>query len=143
LGITSARARLALPGGAVLISVLALAACKEAPPESPVVQRAEAAVRKATPNPQAANFFDIYQCGGAEAAMGDVSLLNQTGDRQTIPFVYANGKVVFDSDADAFIRLTAVCKAALRTQLDALDTNRAAINAALVKEGVNPDGPRP
>lgn len=131
----------ALGRAAVLVGVLVVAACQ--PPPNPTVQRAEAAVRKLYDKPNDVDFSNVYQCGDADAAMGDATGPNEVGVFEKTPFVYAEGVAVLQADSDAFIRMSSVCTAALQAQTNELNTNRAAINAVLAKRGINPDGPPP
>jgi hypothetical protein len=133
--------RSALWRAAILAGLLAIAACRAALPNA-VVDRAEDAVRRALPNGHA-SVSDGHPCGDADAAMGDVTFLNEGGAWEKMPFVYSKGEVALQRDTEAFVRLSAVCTAALQAQTNELNTNRAAINAVLAKRGVNPDGPPP
>jgi hypothetical protein len=124
-----------------LMGLLTLAACQR--PATPTVQHAEAIVSKLFVKQNDVDFSDVYQCGDADAVMGDATGPNEAGIFTKTPFVYANGEAALQTDADAFIRLTDVCTAGLQAQTNQLNTNRAAINAVLVKRGIDPDGPPP
>lgn len=126
---------------AIVAGMLVVAACGVVF-ENPVVGRGENTLRSAMPDAHL-TVAEGHQCGEAEAAFGEVSFQHADGNWERELFAYANGEAALKEDTDKFDRLMAVCNAALQAEINAAETNRAAINAGLVKRGVNPDSAPP
>jgi hypothetical protein len=128
------RAAWALRCAAIVAGLLAMAACGVVF-ENPVVGRGEDALRSAMPSAHL-TLAEGHQCGEAEAAFGEVSFQHADGGWERQSFAYANGEAALKEDTDKFDRLMAVCNAALQAEINAAQTNRAAISAAQRQRGM-------